>query len=379
MFKQLTVLALAVAAAARKCHNVTVPISISSQNAVFDLKAPTTEIEVSNFFLRFTRQGSDYSKELQKGYRTIQGDYEIAGTYCEPDSGPGHALQIMTHGVGFDRSYWDIPFHNHNYSYVARAVDEHGYSTFTWDRLGVGQSSRGEPVNEIQVHLEIAALKELTARLAEGQVCGVGAKFPPGKTVHIGHSFGSVMTYNLVNQNPGISGAVVLTGFSQIPNFMDQFALGGNFAPVSANRALAASYPAGYIAPASSIGMHINFLSPGEFDPQMLEYASATGQPASPGELLTVGAGTSAKNAFAGPVMIITGEYDVPFCGGDCKGMSGLAKEEFPNLIAASAPFFDKASVFNATVVPSAGHSLNMAYSMQTTYAMMLDFIGRYL
>ena len=59
-------------------------------------------------------------------------------------------LQIMTHGIGFDRTYWDLPVHDYEYSYVARAVDDHGYSTVTWDRLGVGQSSRGETINEIQ-------------------------------------------------------------------------------------------------------------------------------------------------------------------------------------------------------------------------------------
>ncbi|KAK5989831.1 hypothetical protein PT974_08092 [Cladobotryum mycophilum] len=374
--KSIALLALATAVAARNCHNLTVPISISSRNAVFDLKAPTTEIEATDFFLRFSRQGSNYTQELLKDYATIHGNYEIAATYCEPDHGPGHALQILTHGIGFDRYYWDLPFNNYNYSYVAKAVDEHGYSTFTWDRLGVGHSSKGEPVNEIQVFLEIAALKELTTRLAEGKICGVINKYE--KLVHIGHSFGSVITYNLVNQNPNITDLIVLTGFSQNPNYLDQFALGGNFAPSNLNPALSVNYPAGYLAPKSSIGFHINFFAPGDFDPELLTYGTQTGQPASPGELLTVGAGTGVDNVFEGPVMIITGEYDVPFCGGDCKATSSI-QQKFPDLIAASAPFFKKASVFNATVVNGAGHGLNMGYTSASVYASKLDFIGSHL
>ena len=44
----------------------------------------------------------------------------------------------MTHGIGFTRTYWDVPFNNYNYSYVCDAVDHYGYSTFTYDRLGIG-------------------------------------------------------------------------------------------------------------------------------------------------------------------------------------------------------------------------------------------------
>ena len=31
--------------------------------------------------------------------------------------------------------YWDIPFHNYNYSYVDNALS-HGYHTLSYDRLG---------------------------------------------------------------------------------------------------------------------------------------------------------------------------------------------------------------------------------------------------
>lgn len=55
-------------------------------------------------------------------------------------------------------------------------------------------SSHGEPVNEIQVYLEIAALKSLTDKIRAGSIPSV-PNF--GKVIHIGHSFGSVQTYAL--------------------------------------------------------------------------------------------------------------------------------------------------------------------------------------
>jgi hypothetical protein len=52
--------------------------------------------------------------------------------------------------------------------YVYAAVDQAGYSTLSWDRLGTGQSSHGDPINEIQASLEVAALYALTEKLRAG-------------------------------------------------------------------------------------------------------------------------------------------------------------------------------------------------------------------
>ena len=139
--------------------------------------------------LNLTRQGTNYTASVLEGYQTVSGNYSIAATYCHPDSGPSNVVQVLTHGIGFDRSYWDLSFHNYNYSYVKTAVDEYGYSTFSWDRLGVGASSHGEPVNEIQALLEVDALRVLTNDLRNGTIPGVSHKFC--KALHVGHSFGS--------------------------------------------------------------------------------------------------------------------------------------------------------------------------------------------
>lgn len=86
-----------------------------------------------------------------------------------------------------------LPDNNYNYSYVNQATAK-GYATFAFDRLGIGMSSHGEPVDEIQTALEVAALKSLTDKIRAGSIPSV-PKF--GKVIHIGHSFGSVQTYAL--------------------------------------------------------------------------------------------------------------------------------------------------------------------------------------
>ncbi|CEJ82114.1 hypothetical protein VHEMI02200 [[Torrubiella] hemipterigena] len=305
--------------------------------------------------------------------KEVHGDYNLAATYCQPDSGPGKTIQILTHGVGFDRSYWDYPFNNYNYSYVDRAVEQ-GYSTLSWDRLGIAQSDHGkDPINEIQVTLEIEALRALTQKVHDGDACGIPAKFD--KHVHVGHSFGSIMSYGLTSLYPKLSDAIILTGFSQFPNYMPYFVLGGNFAPVSSIDTLKDKYATGYIAPFSSIGVHINFFGPGDFDEDMLDDATKNGQPAALGELLNTGGPVGKPSEFGGDVLIITGDRDVPFCGGNCKDTSMLKDAKADNVLEISRSNFQKAKSFTATVVPDAGHGLNFGYSHTVTYKGMLDFL----
>lgn len=107
--------------------------------------------------------------------------------------------------------YWDLSINDFNYSYVDVATDEYGYYTLAIDRLGIGNSSHGEPLNEIQSYLEVAATTELTRQLRAGN-------FPSmpnqtfNKVVHVGHSFGSAQSYALANLTPDLTDAIVLTG-----------------------------------------------------------------------------------------------------------------------------------------------------------------------
>lgn len=80
--------------------------------------------------------------------------------------------------------YWDSSYNDFNYSYVNVATDTYKYCTLNYDRLGLGNSSHGEPLNEIQSFLEIAALAELTMMLRNGTFPGVNQTF--SKVTHVG-------------------------------------------------------------------------------------------------------------------------------------------------------------------------------------------------
>ncbi|KAF2723183.1 hypothetical protein K431DRAFT_220490 [Polychaeton citri CBS 116435] len=354
---------------ARRCQNITVPVNISARNGNFNQSAPSNNIEVTNFILDLTQQGHNYSQAVLNGYQTVSGTYTLATTFCEPDHGSGTTIQLLTHGIGFDRSYWDLSYNNYNYSYVEEAVDQYGYSTFTWDRLGVGESQHGEPVNEIQAWLEVAALHALTSGLRQGTIPNVRCKFD--KVVHGGHSFGSEHSYALTAMYPDDSDGIFLTGFGQNGTFIPYFALGGNF--IEANKIAAFSqYPNGYLATTDATGVQTNFFAPGQFDPNVLQLAVATGQPVTIGELLTIGGETGTPNTFGGPVLVITGRRDIPYCGGDCLA---TGDPELASIPAASKANFINAKPFEAFIVPNAGHGLNLEYSHPVTYATILNFL----
>lgn len=303
-------LGLASLASARNCANLTVEVTVDARNAVFNLTAPTNNIEVTNFILDFTRPGHNLTEEVLTGYATIQDTYLVAATYCEPDAGPSDLVQLLTHGVGYDRTYWDISIHDHNYSYVAAATDEYNYSTFSWDRLGIAQSQHGDAVNEIQSALEIAALYNLTTQLRQGTIPGVGASF--AKVLHVGHSFGSIQTYSLAVLHPEATDGLILTGFAQAPvSSVADFALGGNYAQANALPGFA-QYPDGYVGAGDASAVQAAFFAPGQFAPELLRLGYALGQPATVGELLTLGAQAAAVNPLTGPVLIITGGKSRP-------------------------------------------------------------------
>lgn len=61
-------LALGIAgAAARKCQDVSFSLNLSFRNAVFNLAAPASTVDMTNFFLDYTRNGHNYSNELLTG------------------------------------------------------------------------------------------------------------------------------------------------------------------------------------------------------------------------------------------------------------------------------------------------------------------------
>ncbi|KAK5045653.1 hypothetical protein LTR84_009022 [Exophiala bonariae] len=365
MLRSIFAIALALAArlvSAKHCQNLTIPVTISAQNAVWNITAPSNNVEVTNFILDVNRQGHSYIADAFKG-----GTYNIGTTYCAPDHGHSKVIQILTHGGGFDRNYWDLSFNNFNYSYVNVAVDEYGFSTLTWDRIGVGESDHPDPIQDVQAALSEQALRYLTEQIHNGTFPGVEHEFE--KVQHVGHSIGSGLTLSLIRDYPTISDAAVLTGFSANGTWADQFMFGSSWLSTTEIPRYQKDYPAGYIAWEYPSGIQTAFLAPGNFDPEALPWSVNNTKPTSIGEIVQVG--SPVRNNFTGPLLIITGERDLVFCGGDCYQIGNPAVPSILNLSTILAPDAQLETI----VVPGSGHGLNMEYSHKQTYADINKFL----
>ena len=163
-------------------------------------------------------------------------------------------------------------------------------------------SSHGDAVSTIQAPLEEAALYALTNITRNGQLPGIDAKFT--KVIHVGHSFGSGLSYALTRDYPSASDGLILTGFSANSTFAAYFALGANWVKAN-NISHLSAYPDGYLAAGDASSVQTNFFAPNNFDPKILSLALDTQQPVTVGELLTISA--AGVNHFAGPVIVMTG------------------------------------------------------------------------
>ena len=325
-------------------------------------------------------------------------------------------------------------YNNYNYSYVNSALAA-GYSTLAIDRLGIGNSSHGDPFNEIQAQAEVEALNEITKKLRSGSIPEI--KTPYKKVIHVGHSFGSVQSYWLSALYPNNTDGLVLTGFSVATQFLAYFAAGNDFHSARLNQpfrlgnasnaavyklatqygldmnivsgltkvlngagvdltsqdvwdivattavgdvitgynetAPPLNYPSGYFANGDLNTLQYLFLWPGNYDVGLAVVGEQTKQPVTTGELLTIGS-SPMSSPFTGPVLVITGEHDVPFCGGNCYGQ--IMGQNLSDIPSGTKMVFPNALKFAAHIQPNTGHGLNLHYNATAGYQVIQNYLA---
>ncbi|KAI4849689.1 alpha/beta-hydrolase [Aureobasidium sp. EXF-8845] len=424
---------LGVASAAKVCTNVTVPVNINARQAIFDVPTFESNFDAVKFSLDFTNIGQNYTDVVTKGFENFQGNYNISAKYCKPqgDHKANPTVQVLTHGIGFDKSYWDLSYNNYNYSYIDVAVAA-GYHTVSIDRFGIGNSSHADPL-QVQAPGEVSALYEITSMLRNGTFPTVSHKF--GKVVHVGHSFGSLQSYLLTALYPGSSDGVVLTGFSMNGTWLGQTLADWNLHLARLNQPLrfgdissvsrtknniawfsqglvsiiqsalsaiginlstsdiwqeiatteigdiingwnttviAQNLPTGYLTWSDLTSNIFAFLYPGYFDVGAALFAESTKQPVTLGEIFTLANGAPATSPHKGPALVLTGRRDTIYCGGDCEA-TGTSLASIP---AGVAKAFPNASKFEAYIHPNTGHGINFHYNATGAYNVIQNFFN---
>ncbi|CAF9903795.1 MAG: hypothetical protein ALECFALPRED_002982 [Alectoria fallacina] len=364
---------VATSVVAKHCQNLSVPVTIRARNGVFNVATLRDNHDATTFFANFTKPKANFSNEVLLGYQTIDNTYDISVKFCQPDTGYGQTVQLLTHGIGFDKTYWDLSYNAYNYSYIDLAVDEYGFSTLSIDRLGIGNSSIADPLSIIQVPTELSAIYELTMMLRRGGLPNVPWAF--SKIVHVGHSLGSILSYNLAAMDPTASDGLILTGFSQDSAYIDATfdAWASQLVRNNEPRRFG-DLPTGYLTWANASSNEKTFLYPGFFDPAILQFSESNKEPYTTGEVLTLGSSPFTIPEFKGPVQVLVGNQDFIFCGGDClaTGDPALAGTSIPGEVAKAFP---AAKAFEAYIQPNTGHAINLHYNATGAYKATQAFL----
>ncbi|KAJ9652994.1 hypothetical protein H2198_007774 [Neophaeococcomyces mojaviensis] len=305
----------------------------------------------------------------------VSGIYNIATQYCFPLDQPlSSTLQILTHGIGFNASYWDFYLLSNQgdtqYSYIS-TVTAAGYSTLSYNRLGISGSTLANPDTEVQSPVELSILVQLTQLAREGKLFDQQPK--PSKIIHVGHSYGSHLTNALVAKEPSLSDGVILTGYSYQGSYGSSFLINSNLLLASvanSTRFPPSQYPNGYVTWPSQWSNQYAFFAYPQFDPAVLAQAEATKEPFTIAEFLSFSILSLDAPGFKGPVFYVNAEKDQIGCGFNCTGLVG------PGTDAYNA--FNGTSDIESVIIAGAGHGLNLHYSARETYGKINDWVKRH-
>lgn len=239
--------------AAAGCVGGVINVTISAPTSRLNISPNINQQNATEVIQELLQTNSPAAKYVG-GTATVSGTYLVGATICGP---PGatttpNTIQVLTHGFGLTRAYWDIAPGN---SWVD-ALASSGYYTLAYDWLGTGTSQRVDPVNEAQFPTHIEVLHALSAQLRAGEI--LSHRFT--KIVGVGHSLGSVVQMAAAAKYPGDWDALVLTGVADSLDYIPQTAL--SLTPLRAADDPSGKWrglPGAYLVDGSAIGVQQAF------------------------------------------------------------------------------------------------------------------------
>ena len=86
------------------CVSGFVPVTVSAKNVKYNLPVPKNQSQVTQILLDMITPGVDYADRVKGPMVDVSGTYNIGATLCTPaNNTKPDGVQMLTHGVGFDR------------------------------------------------------------------------------------------------------------------------------------------------------------------------------------------------------------------------------------------------------------------------------------
>ncbi|KAH8893669.1 alpha/beta-hydrolase [Thozetella sp. PMI_491] len=369
-------LALASGIPARNCVDLVVPVTVAANNTKYDILRVDSNIDA----VEFTRARD--IDQISLGPIAVGGQYNISAQLCVPTTPIKHEkiLLLATHGVGFDKRAFDSGYRPEEFSFVDSALAQ-GYATFAYDRLGAGLSSLPDAYDVLQTPLQGEVLRALTelslsglffkdSVIQSGNAALAGYKaYKADKVVHVGHSYGSIITNWFIGQYGSLSAGAILTGFlignetAALKLEVADLAYAPEDDPVKfANRT------SGYLVFGTANAWQLDSFRKETLDPQVLQYwSSELKTTLGVGELLSLGTGVGeVVRGFNGPLQMFVGEFDYGFCNGVCRGTFDTAQ---------LAALYPDATDFDVYLQPNTGHVVSLSLNATAGYQVIFDFL----
>ncbi|MCJ1455668.1 hypothetical protein MMC28_006024 [Mycoblastus sanguinarius] len=377
----------------RPCVEFNLPVSATAQNAEYDIIRVQNDIDATAFTVDLDTWSSPTPGQRLLQNITVSDTFDISVQLCVPPNGmKNNHLQIASHGVAFDKRYWDAAVNPSEYSYVDAALTA-GYSILTYDRLGTGLSDKPDGDTIVQAPLQLEILRGITQMARSGDLLKHAVGTENGtvpettsnhsivafdKIIHVGHSFGSFLTSALLTTYGNLSDAAIITGYDMNPHFVELrwTSAGLEYAPQN-NATLFGDRSAGYMVGGTRAAIQTSFFSTqanattgiGGFEEEVLDYAFSIRQTVTGAEIVSSSQlNLGAAESFEGPVQIVLGEFDYVVCRGNCNEAINL--DSLKSL-------YPKAEDIYPFTQPGTGHGLTMHRGAQLGYKASLDWLER--
>ncbi|KAI4861937.1 alpha/beta-hydrolase [Hypoxylon rubiginosum] len=288
----------------------------------------------------------------------VESTFNVGATLC----GTGGSMLILTHGIIESKLYWRPTFDNaEKYSFVDAALAA-GYSVLSYDRIGVGSSSKVDALSDAQFQVEAAVLDSLVDYAHQ--------VVKSSKVALVGHSYGSYLSVASAASKTTAVDATVLTGFAGNFTYFNPFLAGSAFRVARLQDPKRwGSLDPGYLTSADLYAeTYVYFGEERDFERRVAEWSHYVGsEPFAVGELPSLLASSPLDfAAVTSPVLVLQGQFDLSACGGNCVGLLDPLK----------ATFAGAKTVETVDNLP-AGHNLNLHKVAPQAFGMVFDFLKR--